>query len=260
MTDRAGSYRSRRGFTLIELLVVISIIAALMGLLLPALGQARQTAKTLACATNLRQIGMGWQAYWMDWDDRFPEFGGVWKQTQWTYGGLHGTDTIWRNDDRLDVQPRRPLNDYVGAGHEPGPAMDIYRCPLGRDIRNATGGTGPTQGHHIVDFFGNSYIMNGNLLYQSFRDRDLNPGGPGVLGAPDIELPHSQIVLTGDTQWYYSLLDAPWDANFHNENDRVNLLYLDGSASFTEIERGISQTAKYSFPLTRLEENPTEEQ
>ena len=71
-----GSFRrtTRAGFTLIELLVVIAIIALLIGILLPAMSEARKTAKTTKCIAKMQQIGVAVNSYAISYQDKIVSF------------------------------------------------------------------------------------------------------------------------------------------------------------------------------------------
>lgn len=111
----------RRGFTLIELLVVMVIIALLVGLLLPALGSARNMARTTACKSNLRQIGMAIYLYTAENRGYFPP---AQEDGYWGGGNLKRWSGV-RPDVDSDYDPSRSVLDPFLMGK----AKELFTCP-----------------------------------------------------------------------------------------------------------------------------------
>lgn len=100
-----GSTAGRDGFTLIELLVVISIIALLVGILLPALGAARAAARGAVCMSNMRQIGVMYFTYANDNDDTLPTAYEMALDHDGKTRGPHILDRWW------DLRPGKLIQD-----------------------------------------------------------------------------------------------------------------------------------------------------
>ena len=65
---------TKKAFTLIELLVVIAIIAILAAILFPVFAQARESARTISCLSNEKEISLAILMYVQDYDERYPQW------------------------------------------------------------------------------------------------------------------------------------------------------------------------------------------
>ncbi|MHC4415284.1 MAG: type II secretion system protein [Planctomycetota bacterium] len=107
--------RLAKGFTIVELLVVITIIGILIGILLPAVGKARDNARVSASRSNIRELGVALHTYAADWQDRqytptrdtLAAYGNVGNYNNQVYGGgaalqVHpGIPWGWGHDGNL---------------------------------------------------------------------------------------------------------------------------------------------------------------
>jgi prepilin-type N-terminal cleavage/methylation domain-containing protein/prepilin-type processing-associated H-X9-DG protein len=131
---------ARKGFTLIELLVVIAIIAILAAILFPVFAKAREKARQITCASNLKQIGIGLAMYIQDYDESYPS----------------GTDSNYNGSTDLDGWAGQ-INPYLKS-------LGILKCPddatapIANVTITTTGGT--TTGQTLSPV---SYALNDNL-------------------------------------------------------------------------------------------------
>jgi prepilin-type N-terminal cleavage/methylation domain-containing protein len=136
----------RSGFTLVELLVVVAIIALLLGILLPALGNARKAAERTACMANARSLGQIELMYGADYEDRTPLNHNVDLGHQYP-----------KNEQQFkNVTYPWALRDY--AENE-----DLYDCPI-TEYLYAPAADDPDDDFFDVEYFQNYYANNGMRL------------------------------------------------------------------------------------------------
>ena len=156
MHPRPRPRKPRRGFTLIELLVVISIIALLIGILLPALGAARAAARDTVCKSNIRQLATVYNLYATDNGNDLPDPNAVARRVS--------TSTSPSVTAFFQLRPRRVVAPGGGTYQNNYQMFDFYGlereadrfCPDIEYPMSATPGSGRTDANVEIDFKGRS--------------------------------------------------------------------------------------------------------
>ena len=118
---RDSDVKQHNGFTLIELLVVVSIIALLVSILLPALGRARESARTAVCLSNERQQGIVVHMYTGESEDYYP-------------GSMHHS-SVANGLDNLAVWERLEEYGPKQPGQDVTNPQGLWVCPADRPAK-----------------------------------------------------------------------------------------------------------------------------
>ena len=219
-TPRSPSRQRRRAFTLIELLVVIAIIAVLAALLLPALSRAKESAKSIQCLNQLRQISLATRLYAEENEDLFPrsQHSAVankqlpWERALAPWLGVRGGTTAWTNL-----------------------LQSLYHCPNDK------------QPGHLS--YGLSY-------YFELGDDDDYPGKPQTwrkvsqIAKPSSTIMYTEVSIAADhvmpALTWLTVADAENDVAWQRHKQKSNYGFVDGHAELLAISR------TYNPPQTDL--------
>jgi prepilin-type N-terminal cleavage/methylation domain-containing protein/prepilin-type processing-associated H-X9-DG protein len=238
--EESDMFRQKKAFTLVELLVVIGIISVLISMLLPALNKAREAAKKVSCASNLRQIGTAMQMYGNDNKGWLPPY---WSDTAYTVpahnlgNGIDGRRCValllpppWKGTDAPGTQ------SYL-------PNANVFFCPSD-DFHNtnrrtiASGSYGnflsfadeppsnPT-GHNRMSY--NYFFFLPAKLEPAYVSASLfNPRYR--FGTREGKYPDHQTMI---------MTDWSWPGAGMNHSDGWNVLYMDGHVKFVRVPSSI---------------------
>ena len=187
--------RNLAGFTLIELLVVIAKIAILAAILIPVFAKVREKARQASCASNMKQLGLGFLQYVQDYDEMYPN--------------AIDNGNEWSSATDLTAHWQEKVLPYIKAN-------GVFGCP-----DDPTGGQVDVASWKGVDC---SYAVNGNVGWpsqfgynfarigvMSFSNYGFKNGSAATLGS--ISRPSDTILLgeeyhsdmqtynTGDGNW-----------------------------------------------------------
>ncbi len=227
----------RNGFTLIELLVVVAIIAVLIAILLPSLGKARDRAKAVSCAANVRNIYQGISTYAADFDGcAIPcqmNYTGGKKNSLWMGPQLLGyewgknagqatKDTNYMTNEYWNVQfkylhcPADPLslNEFLAEyGFPSTPAETDYAYNY--NVQSTVNGA-------IVVAKLTNIPRTALLIIETHQ-------GMNIKGSNDYYFKSVGNLFTYDGNQNSGYGNSPLAGRIHKNNTSANMLFADGS-------------------------------
>jgi len=252
-------------FTLVELLVVIAVIAVVTAALLPALSGARRSAQSIACASNLRQLGVATLTFRDDNDRQLPQLrvddaGNIVTAPQGDnigalFGGVKGTLPFF-GIDRIGAA-QRPLNPYVSDKpladtnpDDPPADLPVFNSPADRGTTDPFIASLGFDTSSMYSLIGTSYTLNDHAL-------DKQPGIDAYPTLSPRDVGRAPRVRTPTITW---LIGSQPIYNHDDDQDRLqhwytedrpeaNLIFFDGHAGTNiPVAKGVTNTtADYTF-------------